>query len=159
MSVCKGNLYLIIRVYLYCLKSKTNLSKLAVNHFQTTEFHRNTSNCYLQFECVSAHIPWDAISNEELRRLYSALRSEFMLKFAVMRSSICWAEFRLSADIFKKHWVTRNEVSLSLDGWTSTNTLAVRLIIPYYMDCKWVSGEVQHTFHEGDRLYMFYFKS
>jgi len=30
----------------------------------------------------------------------------------------------------------RNEVSLALDGWTSTNKLAITSVIAYYMDRK-----------------------
>jgi hypothetical protein len=46
-----------------------------------------------------------------------------------------------------------------LDGWTSTNTLAIRLVIAYYMDHNWPLREVQLTFDEVDRNFFSAFES
>jgi len=70
---------------------------------------------------VSAHIPWNAISNLELRQSYKALPNDLVLPSATTLSNICWREYALTVDAIKKHLLLRNKFSLALDGWTSTN--------------------------------------
>ena len=108
---------------------------------------------------VSAHIPWNAISNLELRRSYNALRSELVLLSASTLSNICRREYSLTVDAIKKQLPTRNKVSLALDGWTSTNKLAITSGIAYYMDRNWAMREVQLAFDEVNSLFFFYFNS
>jgi hypothetical protein len=74
---------------------------------------------------VSAHIPWNAITNLELQRSYKALRDNLVLLSAMTLSNICRRESALTADAIKKQLPVRNQVSLALDGWTSTNKLAI----------------------------------
>jgi len=62
-------------------------------------------------------------------------------------------------DGIKKQLPIRNKVSLALDGWTSTNKLAITLIIAYYMDRNWALREVQLAFDEVDRLFGSRFES
>jgi len=52
----------------YWPKWQTKRSKLADKDFETSEFHQDTWNRYLMLGFVSAHIPWNAISNLELWR-------------------------------------------------------------------------------------------
>ena len=74
---------------------------------------------------VSAHIPWNATSNIELRRPYKALRDELLLPSAATLSNICRRGHAVTVDAIKNQLPSRNKVSLALDGWTSTNELAI----------------------------------
>jgi len=108
---------------------------------------------------VSAHIPWNAISHLELRWSYNALRSELVLLSASTLSNICQREYSLTVDAIEKQLPTRNKVSLALDGWTSTNRLAITSVIAYYMDRNWAMREVQLAFDEVNSLFFSYFNS
>jgi hypothetical protein len=61
-------------------------------------------------------------------------------------------------DATNKQWPSRNKVGLALDGWTSTNKLAITLVIAYYMDCNWALREVQLAFDEVDSPFVTYVK-
>ena len=102
--------------------------------------------------CFGTYIPWNAISNLELRLSDKALRDDLVLPSATTLSNICRREHALTVDAVKKQLPLRNTVSLALDGWTSKNKLAITLIIAYYMDRNWALHEVQHAFNEFDRL-------
>jgi len=108
---------------------------------------------------VSAHNPWNAISNLELRRSYKALREDLVLPSATTLSNICLREYALTVDAIKKQLPLRNKVSLALDGWTSTNKLAITSVIAYYMDRNWDLREVQLAFDEVNRLFISCFES
>jgi len=108
---------------------------------------------------VSAHIPWNTVSNLELRRSYNASRSELVLPLASTLSNICRREYLLTVDAIEKQLPTRNKVSLALDRWTSTNKLARTSVIAYYMDHNWPMWEVQLAFDEVSSLFFFYFNS
>jgi len=108
---------------------------------------------------VSAHIPWNAISNPELRRSYKASRDDLVLPSATTLSNICRREYALTVDAIKKQLPIRNKVSLALDGWTSTNKLAITSVIAYYMDRNWALHEVQLAFDEVDRLFCSHFET
>jgi nuclear transport factor 2 (NTF2) superfamily protein len=62
-------------------------------------------------------------------------------------------------DAIKKQLAIRNKVSLALDGWTSTNKLAITSVIAYYMDRNWAMRKVQLAFDEVNRLFCSRFKS
>ena len=109
-------------------------------------------NRYLMLEFVSAHIPWNALPNLELRQSYKALRDALVLPSVITFSKICWRAYAQTVDAIKKQLPIRNKVSLALDGWTSTNKLAIRSVIAYYMDQHWALCEVQLAFDEVDRL-------
>jgi len=134
----------------YWLKWQTNNSKLAAKDFETSEFHQDTCNHYLMSAYVSAHIPWNAISNLKLRRSYEALRDDPVLPSATTLSNICQREYALTVDVIKKQLPIQNQVSLALDWWTSTNKLAITSVNAYYMDRNWAFCEVQLTFDEVD---------
>jgi len=55
-----------IQVNPYWPKWQAKHSKLAAKDFETSEFHHDRWNRYHKFGIVSAHIPWDEISNLEL---------------------------------------------------------------------------------------------
>jgi chaperone required for assembly of F1-ATPase len=83
---------------------------------------------------VSVHIQWNAMSNLALGRSNNALQSESVLQSASTLSNICRTEYTLTVDAIKKQLPSTNKVSLALDGWTSTNKLAITSVIAYYMD-------------------------
>jgi len=143
----------------YWPKWQTKRSKLAATDFETSEFHQDMWNRYLMLGFVSAHIPWNAISNLELRRSYQALRDDLVLLSAMSHSNIYRREYALTVDAIKKQLPVRNKVSLALDGWTSTNKLAITSVIGYYMDRTWALREVQFAFDEVDRLFYSHFES
>jgi len=91
-----------IQVVPYWLEWQTRRSKLAAKDCETSEFHQDTWNRYLMLGCVSEHIPWNAISNLELRRSYKALRDDLVLLSATTLINICWREFALTVDAIKK---------------------------------------------------------
>jgi hypothetical protein len=86
---------------------------------------------------VSAHIPWNARSNLELRWSYKSLRDDLVLPSATTLSNICRREYALKVDEIKKQLPIRDKVNLALDGWTSMNKLATTSVIAYYMDRNW----------------------
>jgi len=110
---------------------QTKRSKLEAKDFETTEFHHDTSNHYPMWGFISAHIPWNAISDPELRLLYKALRDDQMLPSATTLSNICQREYALTVDAIKQKLPSHNTVSLALDGWTSLNKLAITSVIAF----------------------------
>jgi hypothetical protein len=95
----------------------------------------------------------------ELRWSYKALRDDLVLPSATTPSDICWREYTLTVDAIKKQLPIRNNVSLALDGWTSTYKLAITSVIAYYMDRNWALREFQLAFDEVDRLFRSCFDS
>ena len=83
---------------------------------------------------VSAHIAWNTISNPEQQQPYNALQSELVLPSASTLGNICRREYTLTVDAMKKQLPSTNKVGLALDGWTSTNKLAITSVIADYMD-------------------------
>jgi hypothetical protein len=143
----------------YCPKRQTKRSKLSDKDFDTSKFHQETWNRYLVLGFVLAHIPWNAISNLELRRSYKALRDDLVPPSATTLSNICRREYALTVDAIKKQLPSRNKVSFALDGWTSTNKLAITSFIAYYMDRNLALLEVQLAFDEVNLLFFSRFKS
>jgi len=108
---------------------------------------------------VSTHIPWNAISNIQLRRPYKALRNDLVLQSASTLSNICRREYTLTVDAIQKQLPSRNKVSLALDGWTSKSKFAMMSVIAYYMDRNWALREAQLAFDEVDSPFFSYFES
>jgi hypothetical protein len=108
---------------------------------------------------VLEHIPWNAIVNLELRRSYNSFSDDLVLPSATTLSNICLRECALTVDAIKKQLPIRNTVSLALDGWASTNKLAIKSDIVYYMDRNWALREVQLALDDIDRLFGSRFES
>jgi len=102
---------------------------------------------------VSANIPWRAISQPELQHSYKALRDDSVLPSAWTLTNIGRKEYTLTVDALKKQFPSPSKVSLALDGWTSTEELAITSVIAYYMDRNSALCEVQLAFDEDDRLF------
>jgi hypothetical protein len=62
-------------------------------------------------------------------------------------------------DAIKKQLLSKDKVSLALDGWTSRNKLAMTSVIAYHMDRNWALQEVQLAFDEVDSPFFSYFES
>ena len=140
-------------------KWQTKCSKLAAKDFETSEYLQDTWNRYLMLGIVSAHIPSNAISNLELRRSYKAFRKDVVLTCGMSLSNICRREYALTVNTIKKQLLSRNEVGLALDWWTSTNRLAITLGNACYMDRNWALREVRLAFDVVDRLSFSHFTS
>jgi len=95
---------------------------------------------------VSAHIPWNALSNLELRWSYGVLRSKLVLPPATTLGVIWWREYALTVDAIKEQLQSGTEVSLALDGWILRNTLPIPSVIAYWMDRHWTFCEVHLAF-------------
>jgi len=108
---------------------------------------------------VSVHIPWNAITNLQLWHSYNALLSELVLTSASTLSNICRSEYTQTVDAMKKQWLSRNKDGLVLDGWTSTNKLAITMVIAYYLVRNWVLQKVQQAFDLVDSPFFSYFES
>jgi hypothetical protein len=83
---------------------------------------------------VPAHNGWNAISNLEIQQSYKALRDDLVLQSATTLSNICRMEDAMTVDTIKRQLPVRNQVSLTLDRWTSTNKLVITSVITYCMD-------------------------
>jgi hypothetical protein len=132
---------------------------MADKDIETSEFHQEAWNHYLMLGFVSAHIPWNAISNLELRQSYRALRNNLVLPYPTSLSNICQRDDAQTLDVIKKQLPIRNKVSLALDRWTSTNKLAITSVITYYMDRNWTLHEGQLAVNEIDLLFCSRFES
>jgi len=143
----------------YWPKWQTKRSELADKDIDTSEFPQDTWNRYLMLRFVSLPIPWNAISNLELRRSYKALHNDLVLPSTTTLSNIYLREYTLTVDAIQKQLPIRNKVSLPLDGWTSTNKLAITSVIADYMDWNWALREVQLAFDEVNHLFCSRFES
>jgi hypothetical protein len=143
----------------YWPKRQTKRSKLADKDFDTSKFHQDTWNGYLMLGFVSAHIAWNTLSNLELQRSYKPLCDDLVLQSATTLSNMCRREYALTVDAIKKQLPSRNKVSLSLDGWTSKNKLAITSVIACYMDWNWALREVQLAFNEVNLPFFSRFES
>ena len=62
---------------------------------------------------VLAHIPWNAISNLELRQSYKTLCDEQVLSSTTTLGNICQREYALTVDAIKNLLLSQDEVSLA----------------------------------------------
>jgi hypothetical protein len=74
-------------------------------------------------------------------------------------SNICRRKYSLPVDVIKKKLPSRNQVALDLNGWTSTNKLAIVLVIAYCTDHNWGHCKVQLGLGEIDWHILLYFDS
>jgi len=104
-------------------------------------------------------IPWNAISNVELRRSYTVLESGLLLLSATTISNICWRQSSLTVDAIMKQLPSQNQVSLTLDRWILTNKLAIMTVIINNLVQNWALQKVPLAFGEIDRLFISSFES
>jgi len=132
---------------------------MAAKDFEISNFQQGTWNRYLRLGFVSAHIPWNTLSNLELWQSYKALRSDLVLPFASTPSNICPREYVLTVAAINNQLLSRTEVGVALDGLTSPNKLAITSVIADFMDRNWTSREIQLAFDEVDCLFISGFNS
>jgi hypothetical protein len=108
---------------------------------------------------VSAHVQWNANPNLELQRSHNALQIELGLPSASTLSNICWNEYTMTVHTIRKQLPSRNNAGLALDRQTSTNKLAITLVMAYYMNQNWTLREVKLALDEVDSLLFLYFPS
>jgi hypothetical protein len=65
---------------------------------------------------VSAHIPWNVISNRVLRQAFNALCSDFVPPSTSTLSNICSWEYSLTIEAIKQQLLTQHKVSVALNG-------------------------------------------
>ena len=65
----------------------------------------------------------------------------------------------MTVDAIKQQLPSCNEVGLTLDGWTSLNTLAIMLVIVHNIDQNWELHEVRLVFDEVYYLFCSRFES
>jgi hypothetical protein len=68
-------------------------------------------------------------------------------------------EYAQTVDAIKEQLLSQNEVSLVLDGWTSTNKFPITLVIAYYMDRNRALRAVHLAIDEVDHLFFSWFES
>jgi len=95
---------------------------------------------------VWAHIQRNSIPNLELQQLYKASRDYRVLPSTTIRSNICRRDYKLTMDAIKKGLPLGNKVSSALDGWKSTNKIAIICLFAYYIDRNGALHEVQLAF-------------
>jgi len=123
-----------VQVIPYCPNCQTQHSDVPAKDIETSEFHQDIRNRWLMLELVSANIQLNAISNLELRRSYKSLSDDLTLPSPTTLSNIWRREYALTKVVIRKQSPWLKIFSLSLDRWTSTNKLAIRSVIAYYMD-------------------------
>jgi hypothetical protein len=64
---------------------------------------------------VSAHNPWNIISNLQLQRSYKALCDNLVLLFTTTMSNIRGRDYSLTVDVNQKQLPSPNKASLALD--------------------------------------------
>jgi len=82
-----------------------------------------------------------------------------MLPAASTPSNICRKEHSLTVDAIQMELVSMNEVSLGLDGWSTTNKFAMTSVIAYVISRYWEMSEPQLAFDKVDSQLFFYFES
>jgi len=129
-----------------------NAPDLAAKDFLTAEFCQNIWLCNLMIGFVLVHIPWKELSNLQTLQSYVSLRSELVLPSASTVSNICRREYSVTVDTIEKQLLRRSNVSLDLDGWTSTNKLARMSGNANSLDWHWALRELQLAFNEVESL-------
>jgi len=93
---------------------------LAAKNYLTAELQQDTWNHYLMLRFVSAHIPWNDISNIEQRWSFNASRGEQVLPSDSTLSTIFWRDYLLTVSASTKQLPSGNKICLALDWWIST---------------------------------------
>jgi hypothetical protein len=108
---------------------------------------------------VSTHVPWNTISNLELRRSYEVLRDELMRPSTTTLRNISRREYTLTVDAIRTQLQSRNKFSSAFNGRTSTNKLAIMSVITYHMNPNGTLCEVELALDDVDRLIFSDFES
>ena len=112
------------------------------------EFHPHTWNRYLLLGFLSALIPFNTITNPELRRILFSLKPDVNLPSVSTLHRLPATEYEKTTKAIRDNIPEGQKVGLALDGWTSGNKLAISSVIMYYISKSWQLKEVQIAFEE-----------
>ena len=112
------------------------------------EFDPHTWNRYLLLGFLSALIPFNTITNPELRRILFSLKPDVNLPSVSTLRRLLATEYEKTTKSIRDNIPEGQKVGLALDGWTSANKLAISSVIMYYISKSWQLKEVQIAFEE-----------
>ena len=112
------------------------------------EFDPHTWNRYLLLGFLSALIPFNTITNPELRRILFSLKPDVNHPSVSTLRRLLATEYEKTTKSIRDNMPEGQKVGLALDGWTSGNKLAISSEIMYYISKSWQLKEVQIAFEE-----------
>ena len=93
----------------------------------------HTWNCYLLLGFLSALIPFNTITNLELRRILISLKPDVNLPSVSTLRRLLATEYEKTSKEIQDNIPEGKKVGLPLDGWTYGNKLAISSVIMYYI--------------------------
>ena len=112
------------------------------------EFDQHTWNRYLLLGFLSALIPFNTLTNPELRRILFSLKPDVNIPSVSTLRRLLATEYEKTTQAIRDNIPEGQKVGLALDGWTSGNKLAISSVIMYYISKNWELKEVQLAFEE-----------
>ena len=112
------------------------------------EFDQHTWNRYLLLGFLSALIPFNTLTNPELRRILFSLKPDVNIPSVSTLRQLLATEYEKTTKAIQDNIPEGQKVGLALDGWTSGNKLAISSVIMYYISKNWELKEVQLAFEE-----------
>ena len=112
------------------------------------EFDPHTWNRYLLLGFLSALIPFNTITNPELRRILFPLKADLNLPSVSILRRLLATDYEKTTKAIRDNIPEGQKVGLALDGWTSSNKLAISSVIMYYISKSWELQKVQIAFEE-----------
>lgn len=97
---------------------------------------------------LSALVPFNVLSNPEFRRTFLAINPNISIPSVSKIRRLLAVEYENTLQAIKNSIPKNQKVSLALDGWTSSNKLAITSVIMYYIAGDWKLTEVQLAFDE-----------
>ena len=112
------------------------------------EFDPHTWNRYQLLGFLSALIPFNTITNPELRRILFSLKPDVNLPSVSTLRRLLATEYEKTTKSIRDNIPEGQKVGLALDSWTSGNKLAISSVILYYISKSWQLKEVQIALEE-----------
>ena len=112
------------------------------------EFDKHTWNRYLLLGFLSALIPFNTLTNPELRRILFSLKPDVNIPSVSTLRRLLSTEYEKTTQAIRDNIPEGQKVGQALDGWTSGNKLAISSVIMYYISKNWELKEVQLAFEE-----------
>ena len=106
------------------------------------EFDQHTWNRYLLLEFLSALIPFNTLTNPELRRILFSLKPDVNIPSVSTLRRLLATEYEKTTQAIRDNIPEGQKVGLALDGWTSGNKLAIASVIMYNISINWELKEV-----------------
>jgi hypothetical protein len=93
-------------------------------------------------------MPFNVLNSPEFRRSLLMLRPDISIPSVSKFRRLLKSEYDITVQSIRRAIPKDQKVSLALDGWTSSNKLAVVSVIMYYISPDWSLKEVQLAFEE-----------